>query len=152
MLVPDTPAAATQVIDVRDLASWLLLTAEHGRAGTFNAVGPVVPFGEWLELARSTAGHQGPVVAAPPQWLLDNGVGQYMGPDSLPMWMVEPSYAGWSARSGEAAVDAGLKHRPRDELQHDLLAWEKMQGLDRARNCGLSPARERELLAALGDR
>ena len=72
-----------------------------------------------------------------------------MGPESLPMWMVQPSHAGWSARSGQAAADAGLTHRPRAELQQDVLEWETTQGLNRARNCGLSPAREHELLAAL---
>jgi len=150
MLVPDTPAAPTQVVDVRDLASWLLTTAERGTTGTFNAVGPVVPFAEWVELARSTAGHQGPVIAAPAQWLLDHGVKQYMGPESLPMWIIDSSHAGWSARSGAAAGYAGLTHRPRAKVQQDILEWETTQGLDRARSCGLSPAREHELLTALG--
>jgi 2'-hydroxyisoflavone reductase len=148
MLVPDTPTVPTQVVDVRDLASWLLTTAERGITGTFNAVGPVVSFADWLALARSVAGHQGPVVAAPAQWLLDHGVNQYMGPESLPMWFSDPSHAGWSARSGEAASQAGLTHRPRAQIQQDLLEWETRQGLDRARHCGLSPARERELLTA----
>ena len=109
-----------------------------------------MPFAAWLELARSAAGHQGPVIAAPAQWLLDHGVKQYMGPESLPMWIIGPSHAGWSARSGQAAADAGLTHRPREELQRDVLEWETTQGLNRMRNCGLSPAREQELLAALG--
>jgi len=147
MLVPDTPDLPTQVIDVRDLASWLLYTAENTITGTYNTVGPVLAFGEWLELARTAAAHTGPVIAAPAQWLLDRGVGQYMGPESLPMWIVDASHAGWSARSGQAAVDAGLAHRPRDQLQFDLLAWETQRGLDRARNCGLSSGLEQALLA-----
>lgn len=46
MLVPDTPELATQVVDVRDLAAWLLDCAERQVAGVVDAVGPVVPFGE----------------------------------------------------------------------------------------------------------
>jgi 2'-hydroxyisoflavone reductase len=150
MLIPDSPNAPTQVVDVRDLAMWLLATAEHSTVGTFNAVGPTIAFAEWIDIARKTAGHIGPVVAAPAQWLLDQGIAQYMGPESLPMWIVDASHAGWSSRSGEAAALAGLHHRPREELQRDLLQWETAQGLQRPRICGLSHGREASLLAALG--
>ena len=149
LLVPDTPELATAVIDVRDLAGWLLDNATEGRTGTFDTFGPVVPFGEWIELTREVGGHTGPVVLAPREWLEEQKVEQYMGPDSLAMWLTEPGYEGWSSRSGAAAVAAGLTHRSRREFVEDTLAWERELGLDRERKAGLSPAKERELLAAL---
>jgi 2'-hydroxyisoflavone reductase len=149
MLVPDTPELATSVIDVRDLAGWLLDNATQGRTGTFDTRGPVVPFGEWVELAREVGGHTGPVVRAPREWLEQQKVEQYMGPDSLAMWLTEPGYEGWSSRSGAAAAEAGLTHRSRREFLVDALAWERKLGLDRERRAGLSPAKEKELIEAL---
>ncbi|MFI5706278.1 oxidoreductase [Kribbella sp. NPDC051620] len=150
LLVPDTPDLATSVIDVRDLASWLLDCAERGTTGTFDTVGPVVPFGEWISLVREVGGHTGPVVLASQEWLEEQKVEQYMGPESLAMWITAPGYEGWSNRSGAAATAAGLKHRSRKEFLVDTLAWERELGLERERKAGLSPARERELIEAVG--
>ncbi len=148
LLVPDTPDLPTQVVDVRDQAAWILDCAERGTTGAYDVVGPTVPFGEWVELSRRVGGHTGPVVRVPRRWLVEQGVEQYMGEDSLAMWLVEPGWEGWSARTGTAAVEAGLRHRERADLIADVLAYERTTGLDRARRSGLSPERERALIAA----
>ncbi len=147
MLVPDTPDVATQAIDVRDLVGWLLDSAEKGATGVYDTVGPMVPFAEWVALCRTVGGHTGEVVAVGQEWLLEQGVAEYMGPESIAMWVVEPGWEGFSARKGEAAVAAGLHHRPRAAMVTDTLAWERSEGLDRERRAGLSAAREHELLS-----
>jgi hypothetical protein len=136
----------TEVVDVRDLASWLLTCAEKDVSGTFNAVGPMLPFGEWLAQSRAIGGHTGPVVVAESAWLKEQGVKQWMGEESLALWLDEEDWEGFGARSGEAARAAGLTHRPVADTLADTLAWEREKGLDRARKTGLSPARERELI------
>jgi 2'-hydroxyisoflavone reductase len=149
MLVPDTPELATQVIDARDLAAWMLDSAQARTVGTYDAVGPVVPFGSWVEQARDAGGHTAGVVPAGPAWLTAHSVSEWMGPESLPMWINEPGWEATSARSGAAAAAVGLRHRPRAEFLADTLAWERDQGLDRERRAGLTAARERELIAEL---
>jgi 2'-hydroxyisoflavone reductase len=148
MLVPGTPDVPTQVIDVRDLVDWLLQCTLQGTTGTYNAVGPVLPFGDWVALSRHVGGHTGPVVCAPAAWLLEQGVEEYMGEDSMAMWLVDPKAQGWSSRSGAAALRAGLRHRARESLLRDVLSWEREQGLTRPRGAGLGPQREWELLTA----
>ena len=96
-------------------------------------------------------GHSGPVIRADPAWLAEQKVAQFMGQESLAMWVAEPGWEGFCARSGHAAVAAGPRHRPRLELLTDVLAWEREQGLNQARGAGLSAGREQELLAALSD-
>ncbi len=86
-VVPDIAAHATQVIDVRDLARWVLTAAARGVTVALNAVGDPVPFGDYVEAARTAAGYTGEVVPAPEDWLVSHGIDYWAGPDSLPVWL-----------------------------------------------------------------
>jgi 2'-hydroxyisoflavone reductase len=149
VLVPDVPDLLTQVIDVRDLATWLVDSATSGRHGIFNATGEAIPLPRHLDTARTVAGHAGPVVAAPQEWLLDHGVEPWMGERSLPLWLPLPDYAGFNARDSSAARAAGLVTRPLEETLADTLAWERTRDPGRRRRAGLTDDEERSLLAAL---
>jgi 2'-hydroxyisoflavone reductase len=148
VLVPDAPALPTQVIDVRDLAAWVVDAGAAGLSGTFNAVGETIPLPDHLALARSVASHSGPVVLVDQDWLLAHDVEPWMGERSLPLWLPLPDYAGFSARDGSAARAAGLVTRPLTDTLADTLAWELASGPDRPRRAGLTAEEERRLLAA----
>ncbi|MFF1251507.1 epimerase [Pseudarthrobacter sp. NPDC058329] len=148
VIVPAIERHATQVIDVRDLAAWILLAAGQGTTGALNALGDQVPFGEFLGASRQAAGHHGDLVPAPGEWLADQGVSPWAGPDSLPLWL-PPGHEGFMARSNKAAVDAGLRNRPWQDTLADTLADERRRGLDRPRKAGLTPQTEARLAGLL---
>jgi nucleoside-diphosphate-sugar epimerase len=152
VLVPDTPDQPVQAVDVRDLAGWLVSCAEVGVTGTYNASGPVLRFGDLVAMSRSVAGHTDPVVLVDPDWLAAQKVEEFMGPESVALWLHDPEWAGFSARDTSAAVRTGLTTRPLERTIADTLPWERELGLDRTRKAGLSRERERELLAAWAER
>lgn len=149
VLVPDAPHLSTQVLDVRDLALWLVESAASGRSGTFNAMGDPWPLPAHLQMAREVAGHTGPLAEVDQDWLLAHDVEPWMGKRSLPLWLPLPDYAGFGARSTTAARAAGLEPRPLGETLADTLAWEVETSPDRARKAGLSADDERALLQEL---
>src|SRR3954452_18617059 len=69
VLAPAPADEDTQVIDARDLASWIVEAAEGGLAGTFNAVGPVTPRHELLETCRAVTGVESELVWVEPGFL-----------------------------------------------------------------------------------
>ncbi len=147
VLVPVSDGGRTQVVDVRDLATWVLDAAERAVTGVHDAVGEQTPLADVLDQSAEVAGYHGERVHVPLRWLLEHGVQPWMGPDSLPLCLpATQEYAGFAARSGAAARAAGLRHRPVVETLADTLAHERTRGLDRDRGAGLSYATERRLL------
>jgi 2'-hydroxyisoflavone reductase len=148
VLVPPLDAPI-QVIDVVDLARWLVHAVEERSTGAFNAVGDTMTFGDVYAACVSVAGTS-PVPAEPPAgWLAEHGVEPWDGVGSLPLWLPEQGYDGFMRRRNHAAKAAGLSLRPLRDTVVDALTWERRLGIDRPRTAGLAPARERELLAEL---
>lgn len=149
VLIPKDAEAPTAVIDVRDLAAWIVGCAEAGTTGVFNATGEQMPLSEHLAVARAVAGHSGPLVPAPPEWLRAHGVQSWMGPTSLPLWLDDPDWFGMNARSTHRARAAGLRTRPLAGTLTDALRWENNRADQGPHGCGLTDEEERELLRLL---
>jgi 2'-hydroxyisoflavone reductase len=147
VLIPDS-ATSVQLIDVRDLASWLVESAIARTHGTFDVTGPPTPLTDMLRTARTVAGHTGPVVRVPSAWLVEHGVETWMGPRSLPLWLADdPDWAAFSDRDSARARAAGLRTRPLEQTLADTLAWELTRDPDRPRTAGLTAAEEQALLS-----
>lgn len=147
VLVPDDPAQPTQIIDVRDLAAWIVDGAEQRLTGVFDAIGPAQPLTSLLEEIAGTFGGV-ELVRATPEQLEAAGVNYWAGPRSLPLWL-PPSLYGMSAHDAQPALDAGLRGRAMAEIVAGALDEERARGLNRQRKSGLTPAEESELLAQL---
>jgi nucleoside-diphosphate-sugar epimerase len=149
VLSPDVADQPVSVIDVRDLAAWVVRLAEGHAVGAFNTVGDPVPFGEHLAAARAVARHAGGITWTTPEWLQAHGVAQWMGPRSLPLWLSEESVTGLNTLSNQRARSAGLVLRPFSETLADIFAWAQANRVDTVTGAGLTDDEERELLALM---
>jgi nucleoside-diphosphate-sugar epimerase len=146
VLVPDTPDLPTQLIDVRDLAAWIVSAAENRLTGNFDAVSPPAPLPDVLTEIAAAVGAEVEMVPAAPATLEAAKVRYWSGPRSLPLWL-PPSWFGLSAHDPTPSLDAGLRIRPLADAAVAALDHELTLGLDRNREAGLTPAEEAEILA-----
>lgn len=149
MLWPGSSSHTLQIIDVRDLAQFVVDCVEQRTAGTYNTVTPVgsYTFGNLLEDAAVIS-----VADVRPVWASDAFLQAHDAASLLPIYHPASGDAAHvSSVSGARARAAGLRTRPVRETIRDLLAW--WDTLPAARRDSarfpLTMAREAELLAAL---
>ena len=140
--VPGAPTDPVQIIDVRDLAAWLVHMVEQGTIGAFNACGPEkkLPWGD-LIAACQKAGNP----SAKPIWIPAEFVVKQEGVD-FPIWAPYVGETkGFSTWRNDRAVKAGLTFRPASETVKDTLAWYKTQEkVEKGRNKLAGPAADAE--------
>ncbi|WP_281965106.1 NAD-dependent epimerase/dehydratase family protein [Serinicoccus marinus] len=147
VIVPDDPDFPVAVIDVRDLAAWLVDAAEQRLDGAFNITGEVVPLGKVLAAAARAAGARVRARPVDLPTLAELGVNAWMGPRSLPLWIDDPDLRQATALDISRAVASGLRLRPLAETLADTLAWEETRDAPRA--AGLTDAEEQQIRAKL---
>lgn len=147
-VVPDAPGHPMQLVDVRDLAAWIVRCAEAGTIGTYDGTGPRSTLARVLEEVVEAVGAPDlDLVRVPAETLVSEDVGIWAGPRSLPLWL-PPTHWGLADRDVRDTLDAGLTVRPVAETARAALAWERSLGLDRDRRAGLTSAEERAVLRA----
>lgn len=151
VVVPDAPDLPTALLDVRDLAAWLVTCAESGTAGVFNAGANQMSLPDHLAVARSVAGHTGPLLTVSSEWLVEHGVQNWSGPVSLPLWLDDRDWYGMNARDTRRAHAAGLVPRPLEQTLDDTLAWELALPQPGPHGAGLTDQDEQGLLKTVAD-
>lgn len=139
VLAPGPPERRVQMIDVRDLAEWMVALCERGVAGTFNATGEGLMWEELLDTCKEVTGADACVTWVPDEFLVEHEVGEWM---ELPLWLASAEMAAANDAVVERAIAAGLRFRPLAETVRATL--ELAEPTDAA---GLAPDRESALLA-----
>ena len=149
VLAPEKASYVTQVIDVRDLATFTVQLIEANASGIYNATGPdyELTLGALFETCQQVSGSDARVQWASAEFLKANNVAEW---SDMPVWIPDtPENAGFSRMSVAKAIAAGLKFRPLHETVRDTIAWATTRPADYEWKAGLKPEREAELLALL---
>ncbi|MFN8169716.1 MAG: NAD-dependent epimerase/dehydratase family protein [Candidatus Nanopelagicales bacterium] len=146
VLGPGNPDDPIQVIDARDLGSFVVELVEDGTPGTFHAVSPdpVYTFGQMLADIAAVVGPSGTTVTwVDQQWLLDQGESDA----GIPLWGGGDPWILANAADPAAARAAGLSARSIRQSVVEI-AEHLRRHPPGTPAPGLSPERETELLAA----
>src|SRR5205807_7647969 len=122
-LVAGTPDDAVQLIDVRDLAQWIVLAAQARLTGSLDGIGPSFTRGDFLAQCAAGVGSSCTFTWADRAFLESQDIKRWAGPRSLPLWLPLPEFAGFATRDTSPARDCGLTVRPLSETARDTLAW-----------------------------
>ncbi len=150
VLAPGEPTDTVQFIDARDLAEWIIRSAEQGTTGTFNATGPkaTLTIGEMLDEIKKATKSKAKFTWVDADFL----AAQHVSPWSdMPVWVApRGAQTGFTKISNKKAVSKGLTFRAVGDTTQATLEWFRKQPAERqaALRKGIKPAREVEVLAA----
>ncbi len=150
MAVPGTPADPIQIVDVRDLAAFMMGLVERRVIGDFNAVTPpgAITMGSLMDTSRKVTGADTKLT-----WIDEDFLAANMKPEEMafaPWGPMKGPEAGGSLTGMQASADQGLKARPLEETVRDTLAWHETRPADRKSplRSGFTAENEAAILAA----
>ena len=148
VLAPNTPADPVEVIDVRDLGTWIVKMIDTKTFGVFNATSAPIRMGDMLEACKAASGSDARFTWASAAFLKEQKVEEW---SDMPVWTSpEGDDAGGGLVSNARAVAKGLTFRPLKATAKDTLDWWKKQPKERTAKLksGLSEERETAVLKA----
>lgn len=156
VLAPEPKDQPIQIIDVRDMAAWILHGATEKITGTFNASGQPgeLTMGSMLAEIGAVLEAAPELTWVPEEFLIDEGIAPW---NDLPLWLPpksRPTHAGFMMRDVSSAIDRGLTLRPFAETVRATADWLAAKEPEPEKDSGVVVAplldreRERELLLA----
>lgn len=143
VLAPGSPEDPAQVIDVRDMATWVVGLLHQEVSGAFHAASPPPPF-TWRELLEAIASAVAPagttLTWVDEEFCLEAGLDD----GSLPLWSGGDPAKLLMAADPAAAIATGLRPRPLGDTVRDTSQWAQVN--DQPDDAGLSRAREAQIL------
>jgi 2'-hydroxyisoflavone reductase len=149
VLAPQSPDAATQIIDVRDVSEFTLKLTEENASGVYNATGPdyKLTMGKLLEVSKQISNSDANFKWASVEFLKQNKIEPW---SDMPAWIPDDEEGvGFAKVDISKAIQAGLTFRPLEETISDTLDWAKTRPTDHEWRAGLTAEREAEALAKL---
>jgi len=125
MAAPGEPENPMQIIDVRDLAAFMLLCAEKTVIETFNVCGLAKPItvGELIATSQKVVTEMGGTPAEP-TWINTKFLKDCKEPVDFTIWIPDTGEtAGFHRVSNDRAVKAGLTFTPLAKTIRDTLEW-----------------------------
>ena len=120
VLAPGDPNRQLQIVDVRDLAEWILTCMLSRRTGIYNATGPSYPstltLGRLLQVCQTEGRSDVRFTWVPDEFLRAAGIRPGM---DLPFWMP----GGVAGVNCNKVIGAGVTFRPLESTIRDTLTW-----------------------------
>lgn len=126
VIAPGDGTDPVAIVDVKDVADFLVLAIDHSLYGTFNLMGRPISFRQFLEECRSATHSTAELVWIPADFLRQQG----LIPQDVSNWFLNFPYWGPGRSnnasriiSGQKALDAGWETRPFRDTALDYLAY-----------------------------
>ena len=150
MLVPGIPSDQIQIVDVRDLANFVVDSLEQKITGIYNMVNPpgTYSMGRLMTDCKAVAGSDVSLTWVGLPFIEKHGL---YANGELPIWAPMSGDTRSDALiNGNRAFARGMRTRPERETIRDILQWWPTLPEDRRNNmrAGLSPEREAQMLVA----
>ncbi|HEY3244258.1 MAG TPA: SDR family oxidoreductase [Phycisphaerae bacterium] len=150
VLAPGDPSDPIQLIDVRDLAEWIVRVIEQSITDVYNATGPkgTLTMGEMLQACQAASKSAARLTWVDADFLEQQKVSAW---EDMPVWLPPRGETAGAAKvNAQKAIAKGLTFRPIAVTAKDTLDWFKSEPDERRSKlkAGISPEREAEVLAA----
>ena len=124
VLAPGSPDDDVQMVDVDDLAQWLVGASSAGLAGAYDGMGAPMPRAEFLSALVDAIAPAGTTLTWVDQdFLVEHDVRPWSGERALPLWLPLPEHGGFLSRDVRDSLAAGLRTRPVGETARRTLEW-----------------------------